>query len=72
MAFFELKHRIDEGVYQGWPIDWGAWGARVKKHQVLEFIQHMSAQGAGASYELVSFVHALGAETDYALVASEL
>lgn len=67
-AFWELKHRIDAGMYEGWPIDWGAWGALVTKQQISEFIRDV---GAGSA-ELLMFVARLDPEVKYALVASEI
>ena len=81
-AFRELKRRIEAGMYEGWPIDWGAWGAVVNKQQILDFVADMYAVDMtesrarltplkGTLTELLVFVENLDPTIDYALVASE-
>jgi len=37
--FMELMFRIADGTYEGKQLDWGAYGAKVTKGQIFDFIQ---------------------------------
>jgi hypothetical protein len=81
--FWELRRRIESGRYEGKQTDWGCWVARVKRAEILAFIQDMYGHQPGADddvlprqadqslEEIVRRVRALDPETLYALVAYE-
>jgi hypothetical protein len=86
--FFEIKHRVEDGRFEGRQVDWGSWEAVVTKKDILEFIADMYGErgkdylarydkGSLAfkreqMYELLNYVDKLEDGKEYALVASEL
>lgn len=85
--FVQLIRAIEAGRYPGRRLDWGAWGAILRKAQILDFLDEQygppgqyEADNAGQSRahlaenmrELRAFVAALPEDRRYALCASEL
>ena len=80
--FWPLIEKIEAGKYEGKQLDWGAYGAKVTKDQVVEFIQEQYGDGWMLGHldsphllkqleEVYDYVLALDPEGAYVLVALE-
>ena len=77
-AFFELRQRMQSGVYATRQLEWGrSWEARVTRQQILDFMRDYYATAKVQPHELndlealVAFVDALDPDGEYALIARE-
>lgn len=81
--YWGLIDRVNNGVFQGSQVDWGCWAGRVKKKDIIGFINEVYREDSkfssltGQSYfsdeltDIREFVKKLDDETDYALIARE-
>lgn len=81
--FSNLIDMIKQGRFEGKQVDWGGWVAKVKKEQILKFIEEYYPDDwynrnfylphiLDQMKELKRFVEKLDPDKQYALVASEL
>ena len=75
--FLEVLRRIEEGVYEGKQVDWGAWVAKVDKQQITEFLDERLAASAihtgmtQSMQDVRTPIEGLESDKLYALVACE-
>jgi len=80
--FNKLIDKIQDGTYQGKQLDWGAWGAKVSKAQIVDFIidnyhdsWHRlclnSSNNISDLKKVYDFVQKLDEDETYVLVAIE-
>lgn len=85
--FDKVIDKIDSGEFEGKQLDWGAWGAKVNKEQIVNFIKESYGDSSGHNWkrnqvafphlieqmdELISFINTLDDTSIYVIIASEL
>ena len=68
-VFFSLLHKIQNKVYYGKQLDWGAYAAIVTKKEIEDFIEECGEVGVKPEFKM--FVTTLDPHNMYFLVASE-
>jgi hypothetical protein len=77
--FFAITHKIDSGEFEGKKLDWGCWGAKVNKSQIIEFLEEcykdtsyqQNNKSPMETDEYLNFIDKLNDTQLYILVARE-